>query len=78
MLHRDRLESILDVFSRRELALGVEYKASDVSDRIRSRIILLYRDVVSSEVLEAWDEYATQICEEAKWLKSPICCFLFC
>lgn len=49
MLHRDRLKSIFDVFSRRAVALGADYKPAEVSDRLRGRIILLYRDVVSGQ-----------------------------
>ena len=49
MLHSDRIKSIFDVFSRRASALGAEYKPSEIADRLRNRIILLYRDVVSGQ-----------------------------
>ena len=49
MLHKDRLKSIFDVFSRRASAHGANYKTPEVSDRLRNRIILLYRDVVSGQ-----------------------------
>lgn len=49
MLHRDRLKSIFDVFSRRAVDLDADYKPTRISDRLRGRILLLYRDVASGQ-----------------------------
>ena len=46
MLLKDRLKSIFDVFSRRE-ATRDPHKPDDIPKRLRNRILLLYRDVVS-------------------------------
>ena len=46
MLLKDRLKSIFDVFSRRE-ATRDPHKPDDIPKRLRNRILLLYRDVLS-------------------------------
>ena len=47
MIITDRLKSIFDVFSRRESVLDQQYKPDDISERLRTRILLLYRDLIS-------------------------------
>ena len=54
MVFTDRLKSIFDVFSRREAARDPLYKADDIPERLRSRILLLYRDVLSGQWQEGW------------------------
>ena len=52
MVFTDRLKSIFDVFSRREASRDPQYKPDDIPGRLRSRILLLYRDVLSGQ----WEE----------------------
>ena len=46
MRYKNRLSLILDVFSRRRPTVS-DYKEDDISPRLRSRILLLYRDIIS-------------------------------
>lgn len=47
MTHRDRLRAIFDVFSRRHKPIRTKDGRDAVSGRLRRRILLLYRDVIS-------------------------------
>ena len=49
MALKDRLVSIFDVFSRRQMPQDSRYKSDHISQQLRNRILLLYRDVVSGE-----------------------------
>lgn len=61
---KDHLSSILSVFTRRQPARSEGYKASELSERLRSRILLLIRDVVSGEWpperLGLWGDYTQE------------------
>jgi hypothetical protein len=49
---KDRLTSVFDVFSRRGAARaprGTAYKPDQISERLRNRIVILYRDVMSGQ-----------------------------
>lgn len=44
---KEQLASIFDVCSRRSAPRGQGYRAEELSERLRNRILLLYRDVIS-------------------------------
>jgi hypothetical protein len=46
MSWKDQLTSVFDVFSRRTSQRGPEYNPDQISERLRNRIIILYRDVL--------------------------------
>lgn len=46
---RDQISSILDVFSRRHAQRAPGYKADEVPERLRNRILLLLREVFSGQ-----------------------------
>jgi hypothetical protein len=46
---KDQLNSILDVFSRRQAPRGQGYKPDELSERLRNRILLLLREVFSGK-----------------------------
>ena len=46
---RDQLNSILDVFSRRQTLRGQGYKPDEIGEKLRNRILLLLRDVFSGK-----------------------------
>ncbi len=47
MLIKDRINSIFDVFSRRRPISGQQNRPDVIPERLRNRILLLYRDVIS-------------------------------
>lgn len=49
MTLKNRLTSILDVFSRRSAPRGQGHKPDEMSERLRNRLLLLYRDVISGQ-----------------------------
>lgn len=53
---KDQLSSILDVFSRRQTPRGQGYKPDEIPEKLRNRILLLLRDLVSGKwPTDRWD-----------------------
>ena len=49
MALKDKLVSIFDVFSRRSAPQAIGYKPDAISDTLRNRVLLLYRDPLSGQ-----------------------------
>jgi hypothetical protein len=52
---KNQLTSIFDVFSRRDAPRGKGYKPDEVSETLRSRILLLYREFLSGQWSNRYD-----------------------
>jgi hypothetical protein len=50
MLLRDQLRQLWDIFSNRQRAQAPGYKPDEVSERLRSRVMMLYADVVAGRM----------------------------